>query len=210
MKWDARPVARADDGGLSARPHEHALDRSERSDAHHPDRQPAHQRLRARRQRQPDAGVERSPAATRIRTPSSPARPSAPRPAPRSARCRTTRCRSGTTIGCTRRCRPASALLYRSDMFVAIDNTVTLPGYTRADAALFYSRHAERRACSSTSRTCSTRTTSSTPTATRTSRRAPRGRSGLRSSPGSSAGRRSLVIGSASTRGARSLSSAGR
>jgi catecholate siderophore receptor len=29
-------------------------------------------------------------------------------------------------------------LLYRSDMFVAVDNTVTLPGYTRADAALFY------------------------------------------------------------------------
>jgi outer membrane receptor for monomeric catechols len=29
-------------------------------------------------------------------------------------------------------------LLYRSDMFVAVDNAVTLPGYTRADAALFY------------------------------------------------------------------------
>jgi catecholate siderophore receptor len=29
-------------------------------------------------------------------------------------------------------------LLYRSDMFVAVDNTVTLPGYTRVDAALFY------------------------------------------------------------------------
>ena len=30
-------------------------------------------------------------------------------------------------------------LLYRSDMFAAIDNTVTLPGYVRADAALFIS-----------------------------------------------------------------------
>jgi catecholate siderophore receptor len=30
-------------------------------------------------------------------------------------------------------------LLYRSDMFAAIDNTVTLPGYVRADAALFFS-----------------------------------------------------------------------
>jgi catecholate siderophore receptor len=30
-------------------------------------------------------------------------------------------------------------LLYRSDMFAAVDNTVTLPGYTRADAAVFYS-----------------------------------------------------------------------
>ena len=30
-------------------------------------------------------------------------------------------------------------ILNRSDMFAAIDNTVTLPGYTRADAAVFYS-----------------------------------------------------------------------
>jgi catecholate siderophore receptor len=29
-------------------------------------------------------------------------------------------------------------LLYRSDMFATIDDTVTLPGYTRADAAAFY------------------------------------------------------------------------
>jgi catecholate siderophore receptor len=29
-------------------------------------------------------------------------------------------------------------VLYRSDMFAAIDNTVTLPGYTRADVAVFY------------------------------------------------------------------------
>lgn len=29
-------------------------------------------------------------------------------------------------------------LLYRSDMFVAVDNTVILPAYTRVDAALFY------------------------------------------------------------------------
>jgi catecholate siderophore receptor len=30
-------------------------------------------------------------------------------------------------------------ILNRSDMFAAIDNTVTLPGYTRADAAVFFS-----------------------------------------------------------------------
>jgi len=30
-------------------------------------------------------------------------------------------------------------LIYRSDMFAAIDNTVLLPGYTRADAAAFFS-----------------------------------------------------------------------
>ena len=29
-------------------------------------------------------------------------------------------------------------VLYRSDMFATIDNTVTLPGYARADAAIFY------------------------------------------------------------------------
>jgi len=30
-------------------------------------------------------------------------------------------------------------IIHRSDMFAAIDNTVVLPGYTRADAAIFYS-----------------------------------------------------------------------
>jgi len=30
-------------------------------------------------------------------------------------------------------------LIHRSDMFAAVDNTVTLPGYTRVDAALYYS-----------------------------------------------------------------------
>ncbi len=29
-------------------------------------------------------------------------------------------------------------VVHRSDMFAAVDNTVTLPGYTRADAAVFY------------------------------------------------------------------------
>jgi catecholate siderophore receptor len=32
----------------------------------------------------------------------------------------------------------ALGVLYRTDMFAAIDNTVTLPGYTRADAAVFF------------------------------------------------------------------------
>ena len=33
----------------------------------------------------------------------------------------------------------AVGLIYRSEMFATIDNSVTLPGYTRADAALYYS-----------------------------------------------------------------------
>jgi catecholate siderophore receptor len=33
----------------------------------------------------------------------------------------------------------AIGVLYRTDMFAGIDNTVTLPGYTRVDAAAFYS-----------------------------------------------------------------------
>ena len=30
-------------------------------------------------------------------------------------------------------------VIYRSDMFAAVDNTVTVPGYTRVDAAVYYS-----------------------------------------------------------------------
>ena len=48
-------------------------------------------------------------------------------------------------------------ILHRTDMFAAIDNTVTLPGYTRADAAVYFSPDAEVCACRPTSRTCSTR-----------------------------------------------------
>ena len=38
-----------------------------------------------------------------------------------------------------RRAGVGLGIIHRSDMFAAIDNTVTLPGYTRADAALFIS-----------------------------------------------------------------------
>jgi catecholate siderophore receptor len=33
----------------------------------------------------------------------------------------------------------AVGVIYRSDMFATIDNTVTLPGYTRFDVAAYYS-----------------------------------------------------------------------
>jgi len=36
-------------------------------------------------------------------------------------------------------------VLYRDDMFAAIDNTVTLPGYTRADAAVYFTLSREVR-----------------------------------------------------------------
>jgi catecholate siderophore receptor len=39
----------------------------------------------------------------------------------------------------TRRLGAGLGLISRSDAFVAVDNTVVLPGYTRADAAVFYS-----------------------------------------------------------------------
>src|SRR5262249_755321 len=36
-------------------------------------------------------------------------------------------------------------VLYRTDMFAAIDNTVVLPGYTRVDAAAFFKLTARTR-----------------------------------------------------------------
>ena len=33
----------------------------------------------------------------------------------------------------------ALGVIYRSEMFATIDNTVTLPGYTRVDAAVYFS-----------------------------------------------------------------------
>ena len=63
-----------------------------------------------------------------------------------SARSRTTRSRSGTTTRSHPRSAPASACCTARDMFATIDNTVTLPGYTRVDAAAFFSLHAQRAA----------------------------------------------------------------
>ena len=132
----SRPVA--DDRGLSAGPHQHAVDRSQRSDAHRPDRQPADERLRARPQRAAsrptwriaggyayqDAFVTSATTAAQRRRAGGPgAAPHALAVEPLSDSIR----ESAAGLG----------VLYRSDMFAAIDNTVTLPGYTRADAAVF-------------------------------------------------------------------------
>ena len=38
-----------------------------------------------------------------------------------------------------RRLGAGLGIISRSDSFVAVDNTVVLPGYTRADAAVYYS-----------------------------------------------------------------------
>ena len=129
----------ADRRGLPPRPHEHAVHRSKRPDPHRPDRQPAHQWLRARRQRAASRARGSSRAATPGRTRSSRARPRPHRKAPSSARCRTTRSRSGTITSCTRAWGPALGIIQRTDMFATIDDTVTLPGYMRVDAAAFLS-----------------------------------------------------------------------
>ena len=60
-------------------------------------------------------------------------------PARRSRRCRTTRSRCGTTTRSHRDWPAGWASCTARDMFAAIDNTVTLPGYTRADAAVYFS-----------------------------------------------------------------------
>jgi catecholate siderophore receptor len=50
VKWDARPGL-ADDRDLSVGPHQHSIDRSQRSDPHRADRQPEDERVRAWRER---------------------------------------------------------------------------------------------------------------------------------------------------------------
>ena len=168
----------ADDGGLPSGPHEHAVDRSQRSDADRADRQPADQRLRAGRQRPADVGLEhrrRLRLSGRVRH----QRDDRGRgPARRWARCRTTRCRCGTTTRFSHECRRRLGVIYRTDMFAAIDNTVTLPGYTRVDAAGFYSITRQSAAAGERREPVRQDATTSTPTATPTSRPAFRARCG--------------------------------
>ena len=178
VKWDVGAGSGADDRRLPAGPHQHALDRSERPDPHRADRQPAHQRLRIRRERPDHAARGASPAATPIRMPSSPA------PLPRRV--------AGAQVGAG----AASHVL-------AVEQ---LPDPRRAgggagrplpdrhvrghrqhrDAARLHARgrrgvlHRSPNSCASrsTSRTCSTGRITSTPTATRTSRPGSRGQPG--------------------------------
>ena len=67
------------------------------------------------------------------------------------------------------RLRAALGVLYRSDMFATIDDTVTLPGYT-APMPPRFCRSRSDCGCRSISRTSSTTGTTSTLTTTRTSR----------------------------------------
>ena len=149
-----RPVA--DDRGLPAGSHQHALDRSERPDPHRPDRQPAHQRLRARRQRPRRRRRGRSPAATPIRMRSSPARPRRRAAGAQVAQVPHHTLSLWNNYQVHPRLAAGLGVLHRTDMFAAIDNTVTLPGYTRADAAVYFTLTQQRRGSRPTSRTCST------------------------------------------------------
>ena len=130
-------AALAHDGGLPAGSHQHALDRSERSDADRPDRQPAHQRLRARLNGQVTARGA-WPAATRIRT--------------RSSRAPRRRRAPGAQVGQVPhhtfslwnnyqfqpRLAAGLGIVHRSRHVRGHRQHRTLPGYTRADAALYY------------------------------------------------------------------------
>ena len=93
-------------------------------------------------------------------------------------RCRTIRSRSGITIRSIRGSAAGLGVLYRSDMFAAIDNTVTLPGYTRADAAAFFTLTQQAAPSGERRERLRQDGITSMPTATRTSRRDSHGPSG--------------------------------
>ena len=57
----------------------------------------------------------------------------------RSRRCRITRFSLWNNYQIVPSLGAALGVIYRSAMFATIDNTVTLPGYTRLDAAAFFS-----------------------------------------------------------------------
>ena len=79
-----------------------------------------------------------SPAATPTRTPSSPARPPRPRAGAHGGPGAAPHALAVEQLpGPPARRGRRSASSTASDMFAAIDNTVTLPGYTRVDAAAF-------------------------------------------------------------------------
>ena len=124
---------------LPAGPHQHALDRSQRPDPDRADGQPAHERLRAGRQRAAsprawsvaggyayqDAFVTSATAAARAGARGGPGAASHPLaleqlPGPAAAR------RGGRASSTARTCSPPST------------TRVTLPGYTRVDLAAYY------------------------------------------------------------------------
>ena len=135
-KWDLRVRPVVADRRLSPGSHQHPVDGSERSDAHRADRQPTHQRLRARRQRRvtpawqiaggyayQDAFVTSATTAAHRRR--------AGGQVPHHTLSLWNNYQIAPKLGA------GIGVLRRTDMFAAIDNTVTLPGYTRADAAVY-------------------------------------------------------------------------
>ena len=63
-------------------------------------------------------------------------------------------------------------LIHRSDMYAAVDNAVILPGYSRADVAVYYSLTEKVAPASESGESVQQEILSSTPTATTTSRQA--------------------------------------
>ena len=160
VKWDVAAGPLPDHRRLPAGPHQHPLDRSERSDPDRADGQPAHQRLRAGRQRTRHAGLAhrrrlRLPGRVRHQRDRGRAREGAqvaqvPHHTLLAVEQLPGRCRASgwASASCTgRTCsRPSTT---RS----------SLPGYTRVDAAAYFTADAGPCACRPTSRTSSTRST---------------------------------------------------
>ena len=68
------------------------------------------------------------------------------RRAPRSRWCRATPSRCGTSTSCTGAGVSGLGVIYQDQMFAAIDNAVTLPSFTRVDAAAYFTLTRELRA----------------------------------------------------------------
>ena len=123
-KWDAAPGLSLTTARLSAGPHQHALDRPQRPDAHRADRQPAHERLSS----SASTGSVTSALAGRRRL-RLPGRLRHQRHGRRARRARRWPGAAPHALALEQLPGPAAAgrrpsgVLYRTDMFATIDNT---------------------------------------------------------------------------------------